>query len=109
MSSDTKVRERNRKGRVGPAPALGPVLTAFPSPPRVGGQTAYNAAVDFVVALLLLVLPSPLLPLLALLVKLPSRGPAICSQTRLGRNGLPFTIYKLRTMTNNCERLSGAL
>ena len=43
-----------------------------------------------------------------LLVKLTSPGPAIYSQTRLGKNGRPFTIYKIRSMTHNCEGQSGA-
>ena len=43
-----------------------------------------------------------------ILIKLTSRGPAVYTQTRLGRNGQPFTIYKLRTMTHNCESLTGA-
>src|SRR5439155_12868491 len=43
-----------------------------------------------------------------LLVKLTSRGPALYTQTRLGRNGRPFTIYKLRTMQHRCESLTGA-
>ena len=44
----------------------------------------------------------------ALLVRLTSRGPAIYSQSRLGRFGRPFVIYKLRTMYNNCESVGGA-
>ena len=63
---------------------------------------------DFIAALTLLILTGPLVLIAMLLVKLTSRGPAIYSQTRLGRNGLPFTIYKLRTMTHNCESLTGA-
>jgi lipopolysaccharide/colanic/teichoic acid biosynthesis glycosyltransferase len=55
----------------------------------------------------LLVLTSPLLLAAVLLVKLTSRGPAIYSQTRLGRKGRPFTIYKVRTMVHDCERQSG--
>ncbi|MBI1915854.1 MAG: sugar transferase [Planctomycetes bacterium] len=108
MRSDTKVRERKRKGRARPAAAKGPGLIALPCPRRLGRQVAYKAAVDFVLALILLVLLAPFLLILGLLIKLTSRGPAIYSQTRLGRNGRPFTIYKLRTMTNDCERLSGA-
>jgi lipopolysaccharide/colanic/teichoic acid biosynthesis glycosyltransferase len=42
-----------------------------------------------------------------LLVRLTSYGPMVYSQTRLGRNGKHFTIYKIRTMFNNCERHSG--
>ena len=44
-----------------------------------------------------------------ILIKLTSPGPVIYSQTRLGRHGRPFTIYKLRSMTHNCESLTGAL
>jgi lipopolysaccharide/colanic/teichoic acid biosynthesis glycosyltransferase len=41
-------------------------------------------------------------------VRLTSRGPAFYAQTRLGRNGVPFRIFKVRTMQHNCERASGA-
>jgi len=44
----------------------------------------------------------------ALLLKLTSRGPVLYSQIRLGLNGRPFTIYKIRTMVHNCEKSSGA-
>jgi lipopolysaccharide/colanic/teichoic acid biosynthesis glycosyltransferase len=42
-----------------------------------------------------------------LLVKLTSRGPVFYSQMRLGRNGQPYRIYKIRTMYHNCESLTG--
>src|SRR5208283_2979785 len=51
---------------------------------------------------------APLIMLAMILVKLTSHGPAIYTQTRIGKNGQPFTIYKLRTMTNDCESLTGA-
>jgi lipopolysaccharide/colanic/teichoic acid biosynthesis glycosyltransferase len=63
--------------------------------------------VDFLVALSLLLVTAPVLALAALLVKLTSSGPALYSQTRSGANGRPFSIYKLRTMSHNCESLSG--
>jgi lipopolysaccharide/colanic/teichoic acid biosynthesis glycosyltransferase len=69
---------------------------------------AIKAVMDFVAAVVLLVLLAPVILLTMLLVKLTSRGPAIYSQTRMGLNGKPFTIFKLRTMAVNCERGTGA-
>ncbi|MGF1580830.1 MAG: sugar transferase [Gemmataceae bacterium] len=63
---------------------------------------------EWVVAFVLFVVCLPLMLITMLLVKLTSRGPAIYSQTRVGLNGTPFTIYKFRTMWTNCERFSGA-
>ncbi len=42
-----------------------------------------------------------------LLVRLTSRGPAIYTQARVGRGGKVFTLYKIRTMYHDCERLTG--
>jgi lipopolysaccharide/colanic/teichoic acid biosynthesis glycosyltransferase len=64
-------------------------------------------ALDFALALVLLLITAPMIVLSALLVKLTSKGPAIYSQTRVGRNGRLFTIYKIRTMIDNCESLTG--
>jgi lipopolysaccharide/colanic/teichoic acid biosynthesis glycosyltransferase len=66
-----------------------------------------KTAVDFVAAAILLVGAAPVIALTALLVKLTSRGPAFYTQTRVGRNGRLFTIYKLRTMMHRCESLTG--
>jgi lipopolysaccharide/colanic/teichoic acid biosynthesis glycosyltransferase len=65
-------------------------------------------SVEFVIAVLLLVLTAPLMALAALLVKLTSRGPVIYSQTRLGLNSRPFSLFKIRTMIHECESLTGA-
>src|SRR5207249_2271789 len=43
----------------------------------------------------------------AVLVKLTSPGPILYSQTRLGRHGRSYTIYKIRSMSHNCEKQSG--
>jgi lipopolysaccharide/colanic/teichoic acid biosynthesis glycosyltransferase len=63
---------------------------------------------DIVVALILFTLSLPVMLLTALLLKLTSRGPVLYSQIRLGLNGRPFSIYKIRTMVHNCESSSGA-
>jgi lipopolysaccharide/colanic/teichoic acid biosynthesis glycosyltransferase len=62
---------------------------------------------EFAAALALLVPAAPVILAAALLVKLTSRGPAFYTQTRVGRHGRLFTIYKLRTMIHNCESLTG--
>jgi lipopolysaccharide/colanic/teichoic acid biosynthesis glycosyltransferase len=68
---------------------------------------ACKVIIEFVAAFWLLVLTAPLILIAALLTKLSSRGPAIYSQIRLGRHGVPYTIYKVRTMTHQCEKWSG--
>ena len=57
-----------------------------------------KGVVDRVVAAGLLVVFGPVLGLLTLLIRADSPGPAIYRQTRVGRHGRPFTVYKLRTM-----------
>jgi lipopolysaccharide/colanic/teichoic acid biosynthesis glycosyltransferase len=58
-------------------------------------------------ALLLLFVAAPIMLIAAVLVKLTSQGPAFYTQTRVGKNGRLFTIYKIRTMINKCESLTG--
>ena len=62
---------------------------------------------DRLIAFLGLVLSSPVLLFVALIIKLESPGPVIFSQTRVGRQGRLFTIYKLRTMVQDAEKESG--
>jgi lipopolysaccharide/colanic/teichoic acid biosynthesis glycosyltransferase len=66
-----------------------------------------KVCVDLTLAVILSVLSMPVFLLACLAVKLTSRGPVIYCQTRLGRGGRPYTIYKIRTMTHNCEQSSG--
>ena len=75
--------------------------------PRLTWYEPVKGALDLLGGSLLLIATSPLILFGALLVKLTSRGPAFYTQTRLGRHGKLFTIYKLRTMTHNCEKASG--
>jgi lipopolysaccharide/colanic/teichoic acid biosynthesis glycosyltransferase len=65
-------------------------------------------AAEFLAAAVLLVLAAPVLLLAAVAVRLSSRGPVIYSQVRVGLNGRPFTVYKLRTMFHGCEAKDGA-
>ena len=63
--------------------------------------------VEWLAAVVLLVVASPLLLTLALAVKFTSPGPAFYAQTRLGRGGRRYRIYKLRTMVHNAEAKTG--
>lgn len=58
---------------------------------------------DVLISGLALVLLSPLLLLVALLVRFLLGGPVIFRQSRAGKNKRAFTIYKFRTMTNACD------
>ncbi len=60
-------------------------------------------AVDFLGAAILLVLLSPLLLLVALIVRLDSPGAAIYRQRRVGRNLKPFSVTKFRTMREGAD------
>jgi lipopolysaccharide/colanic/teichoic acid biosynthesis glycosyltransferase len=60
-------------------------------------------AVDIAIALPLVVLSAPLVALLALAVRLESPGDPIYRQTRVGKDGRLFEIYKLRTMVEGAE------
>lgn len=75
--------------------------------PRRRSYVALKVATEWCLALVLLALLAPLIGVLAAIVKLTSSGPAFYSQIRLGYRGKPYPIFKLRTMTHNCEALTG--
>lgn len=58
----------------------------------------YKMILDFLLALIGLILTSPFWLLIILLIKLETKGPAIFTQLRIGFKGRPFKIYKFRTM-----------
>lgn len=65
--------------------------------------------IDLLVAIISLIIFSPLLLICYLAVKLEDGGPAIFRQERIGRGGKPFNIYKFRSMTIDKERDENAL
>jgi lipopolysaccharide/colanic/teichoic acid biosynthesis glycosyltransferase len=90
-------------------------------------DAATRAWINTLLAIVALVVLSPLMLLIAVVVKLTSRGPALYTQTRVGLDrrlpgsgadnhrraldlgGKPFTIYKFRTMYLDAERQTGAV
>jgi len=59
--------------------------------------------VDVSVALLLMVILSPVMLLVAAMVVADSRGPALFRQRRIGQNGTPFDMFKFRSMRTDCD------
>lgn len=66
-------------------------------------MSAWSAA-ERVIAALVLVVISPVLGVIAVAVRVSSRGPAVFRQVRVGRGGRPFEIYKFRTMVEGADR-----
>ncbi len=74
--------------------------------------TAYarrRAWLDYPVAAALLVPGLPLIGLLLLLMRLSSPGPGLFRQLRVGKDGKPFRLYKIRTMQCDAETGTGAV
>lgn len=62
---------------------------------------------DLAIAATALLFLSPLMLVVAICIKLDSRGPVFFRQPRVGRNNLPFRIYKFRSMRQDVSDLSG--
>src|SRR5690349_10993026 len=58
---------------------------------------------EFVLALIALIITSPILLLFCMAIKLESKGPAFFLQERVGLNGKSFYIFKLRSMNMDAE------
>ncbi|MEO8219705.1 MAG: sugar transferase [Specibacter sp.] len=78
-------------------------------PQYSGGKHIFKRAMDMVSAAAALLILSPLLLLLALIVKLDSSGPALFMQERVGRNGETFKMVKFRSMGVDAEAKLAAL
>ena len=85
-----------------------PVLV-FRTTPEASWQGVLKSVLDFVGAIVLLLLLSPFLFLFGLIIKLSSPGPILFRQMRAGLNGQPFIMYKFRTMVTNAEQLKAEL
>ena len=99
---------------VAPAEPKAHSLTAPPAAGALEGEfftvasasRAYERtkrALDVLVSAALLVALSPVMLLIAAVVKLTSRGPALFRQPRAGLGGRPFTMYKFRSMRDGAE------
>lgn len=73
------------------------------TPTLEGGQRVAKRLFDIVISSLLLIAASPVMLLLAIIVKLESRGPILFRQERVGIEGSHFRMLKFRSMVVNAE------
>ncbi|HEV2119236.1 MAG TPA: sugar transferase [Candidatus Bathyarchaeia archaeon] len=64
----------------------------------------YKRVFSFLISLVFLILLSPLMLLVAIAIRIDSRGPAVFRQERIGEGGKPFTLFKFRTMVEGADR-----
>lgn len=89
--------------RISIRPIAGLPLLHVDEPELAGARKLLKSVFDRSVALVALVLVSPLLIALGLAVRLTSAGPAIFKQERVGRGGETFRVWKLRSMYGGAE------
>ena len=96
---------------------LGSTVESFEGMPIIGLRGSrlegwprlLKRAVDIVGSLALIALFSPLMLLIAILVKLTSRGPVFYRQRRMGLDGVEFMMFKFRSMRPQAEAETGAV
>ena len=79
-------------------------VIAFKDLALKGWQRTLKRIMDIVVSLVMLVVLSPLFGLIALLIKVTSKGPVFFKQERIGRNGRKFIMLKFRSMYEDAEK-----
>ena len=76
----------------------------------IGAKTRFLACkrcLDLTIVTIALVALAPVLLVISLSIKLTSKGPVLFLQKRLGRDNIPFTLYKFRSMYVDRQDLSG--
>ena len=72
-------------------------------------KRSIKRSMDIIGSLVGIILSSPIMLIAAIAIKLDSPGPVIFKQTRVGKNGRHFTIYKFRTMCQDAEKKKAEL
>jgi exopolysaccharide biosynthesis polyprenyl glycosylphosphotransferase len=94
------------------APLATGQAVAFPDGSLADGDIVYEVfkrGMDVAGSALGLLIASPLMLVIALLVKLTSRGPIFYSHTRVGKDGHDFTCFKFRTMVKDADKIKRKL
>jgi lipopolysaccharide/colanic/teichoic acid biosynthesis glycosyltransferase len=92
-------------GRKASAPPRG----GFGRPPGAGRPRSTSRALDLLLGGILLVLAAPFMLAAALAIRLESHGAAFYRQRRVGKDGEPFELWKLRTMVPGAEAMGAGI
>jgi exopolysaccharide biosynthesis polyprenyl glycosylphosphotransferase len=84
-------------------PTAGLTLLHVDHPQLSGPRQVLKDLFDRTVAVLVLLAFAPLMLAVAVAIKVSDKGPALFTQTRVGKGGEPFRIYKFRTMVVDAE------
>jgi exopolysaccharide biosynthesis polyprenyl glycosylphosphotransferase len=95
--------------RISSRPVPGLPFLHIEEPELSGPRQLLKATVEWTISTIGFIVVLPVLLLLALLIRLDSKGPAFFRQTRVGRRGNEFTVFKLRTMYADAEARLEAL
>ncbi|HEX3824608.1 MAG TPA: sugar transferase [Mycobacteriales bacterium] len=95
--------------RISVRPVAGLPLLHVEEPELSGVRQVLKATVEWLFATVAFLFALPLLVALAIMVRLDSQGAPLFRQTRVGKNGREFTVYKLRTMRADAESLLDSL
>jgi exopolysaccharide biosynthesis polyprenyl glycosylphosphotransferase len=95
--------------RISVRPVAGLPLLHVEEPELTGVRQVMKLTVEWVCATVAFLLLLPLLIVLAIVVRIDSAGAPLFRQTRVGRHGREFTVYKLRTMRADAESLLDSL
>ncbi|MBM4277110.1 MAG: undecaprenyl-phosphate glucose phosphotransferase [Deltaproteobacteria bacterium] len=82
-------------------------IVSLQSSPLYGWNSVFKRAFDLGFGSLILAMASPLMALIALLIKLTSKGPVLYRQERVGMDGHTFEMLKFRTMRVDAEKETG--
>jgi exopolysaccharide biosynthesis polyprenyl glycosylphosphotransferase len=95
--------------RIHTKPVAGLPLIHVEAPEFRGLRKVIKELVDRTLALGILIMVAPLCAVIAIAIKLTSRGPVLFRQTRVGRGGREFNLFKFRTMVTGAHAMRDIL
>jgi exopolysaccharide biosynthesis polyprenyl glycosylphosphotransferase len=95
--------------RISVRPVAGLPLLHVEEPELSGVRQVMKTFVEWMFATIAFLLILPLLVVLAIVIRIDSQGAPVFRQTRVGKHGREFTVYKLRTMRADAESLLESL